>query len=39
MDGGRCTVRGRAGHDELAVSRRHTRELRELLLPRADRGP
>jgi hypothetical protein len=42
MEGGRCTVRlsdaGRAeGAEpvELGVSRRHTRELRELLLRRA----
>ncbi len=36
MDSGRCTVL--VGGTELSVSRRHTRELRELLLGRADRG-
>lgn len=39
-DGGRCTVV--VGEDELAVSRRHTRELRDLLVrrnrPGGDRG-
>lgn len=36
MDAGRCTVR--VGDSELAVSRRHTRELRELLLRRGGQG-
>lgn len=35
LDGGRCTVR--LGADELAVSRRHTRELRDRLV-RSQRG-
>lgn len=43
MDGGRCTVvvaggPGRPGGVELVVSRRHTRQLRELLLGRQGRG-
>ncbi len=40
MDGGRCTVlvAGPNGGTELGVSRRHTRELRELLLRRAERS-
>lgn len=36
MDGGRCTVV--VGGDELAVSRRHTRELRDLLVRPARPG-
>jgi DNA-binding LytR/AlgR family response regulator len=36
MDAGRCTVV--VGGDELAVSRRHTRELRDLLVRRARPG-
>jgi DNA-binding LytR/AlgR family response regulator len=36
MDSGRCTVV--VGDDELAVSRRHTRELRDLLVRRARPG-
>lgn len=36
MDSGRCTVV--VGGDELAVSRRHTRELRDLLVRRARPG-
>jgi DNA-binding LytR/AlgR family response regulator len=36
MDSGRCTVL--VGGDELAVSRRHTRELRDLLVRRARPG-
>lgn len=36
MDGGRCTVV--VGGEELAVSRRHTRELRDLLVRRARPG-
>lgn len=36
MDGGRCTVL--VGGQELAVSRRHTRELRDLLVRRARPG-
>jgi DNA-binding LytR/AlgR family response regulator len=36
MDGGRCTVV--VGGEELAVSRRHTRELREVLVHRARPG-
>jgi DNA-binding LytR/AlgR family response regulator len=36
MDGGRCTVV--VGDEELAVSRRHTRELRDLLVRRARPG-
>ncbi|HEX5771520.1 MAG TPA: LytTR family DNA-binding domain-containing protein [Nocardioidaceae bacterium] len=36
MDAGRCTVL--VGGDELAVSRRHTRELRDLLVRRARPG-
>lgn len=36
MDGGRCTVL--VGGEELAVSRRHTRELRDLLVRRARPG-
>ena len=36
MDAGRCTVV--VGDEELAVSRRHTRELRELLVRRAAPG-
>lgn len=36
MDGGRCTVV--VGGQELAVSRRHTRELRDLLVRRARPG-
>jgi len=36
MDGGRCTVI--VGGEELAVSRRHTRELRDLLVRRARPG-
>lgn len=36
MDSGRCTVL--VGDVELAVSRRHTRELRELLVKRASPG-
>ena len=43
MDGGRCTVVvGTAGHQQgtqLGVSRRHTRELRELLLASRTVGP
>lgn len=42
MEGGRCTVvvggSGRSGGAELGVSRRHTRELRELLTRRQGRG-
>ena len=39
MEGGRCTVwiDGPDGGTELVVSRRHTRELRDLLLRRAER--
>lgn len=39
MDGGRCTVwiDGPDGGTELVVSRRHTRQLRELLVRRAER--
>ncbi|MCW2791276.1 MAG: lytR [Nocardioides sp.] len=39
MDAGRCTVwiDGPAGGTELVVSRRHTRQLRELLVRRAER--
>jgi two-component system, LytTR family, response regulator LytT len=36
IDGGRCTVR--VGGETLAVSRRHTRELRDLLVRRARPG-
>ncbi|MDQ1626299.1 MAG: hypothetical protein QOI54_43 [Actinomycetota bacterium] len=36
LEGGRCTVR--LGHDTLAVSRRHTRELRDMLVRRARPG-
>ncbi len=36
VDGGRCTVV--VGDEELAVSRRHTRELRDLLVRRARPG-
>jgi len=36
MDAGRCTVL--VGDEELAVSRRHTRELRDLLVRRARPG-
>lgn len=36
MDGGRCTVL--VGGEELAVSRRHTRELRDLLVRRSRPG-
>lgn len=36
MDGGRCTVV--VGGEELAVSRRHTRELRDVLVRRARPG-
>jgi DNA-binding LytR/AlgR family response regulator len=36
MDGGRCTVR--LGRDELQVSRRHTRELRDRLVRSAGLG-
>jgi DNA-binding LytR/AlgR family response regulator len=36
MDAGRCTVL--VGGEELAVSRRHTRELRDLLVRRARPG-
>lgn len=36
MDGGRCTVV--VGGEQLAVSRRHTRELRDLLVRRARPG-
>jgi DNA-binding LytR/AlgR family response regulator len=36
MDAGRCTVV--VGDEELAVSRRHTRELRDLLVRRARPG-
>ena len=36
MDGGRCSVL--VGGEELAVSRRHTRELRDLLVRRARPG-
>jgi DNA-binding LytR/AlgR family response regulator len=36
IDGGRCTVL--VGGNELAVSRRHTRELRDLLVRRARPG-
>jgi len=36
MDGGRCTVI--VGREELVVSRRHTRELRDLLVRRARPG-
>ena len=36
IDAGRCTVL--VGDEELAVSRRHTRELRDLLVRRAKPG-
>jgi len=36
MDAGRCSVL--VGDEELAVSRRHTRELRDLLVRRAKPG-
>ena len=37
VDGGRCTVL--IGDQELQVSRRHTRELRDLLVRHARPGP
>lgn len=39
MDGGRCTVVVGPRGEELVVSRRHTRELRELLLASRTAGP
>jgi DNA-binding LytR/AlgR family response regulator len=39
MDGGRCTVVVGPRSEELVVSRRHTRELRELLLASRTVGP
>lgn len=39
MDGGRCTVVVGPRGEELVVSRRHTRELRELLLASRTLGP
>jgi len=39
MDGGRCSVVVGSGGVELGVSRRHTRELRELLLASRTVGP